>query len=149
MQWDHYWEQCVGSGHALLGLRQDWREHLKIAHDSLGYTVVVVYCISFIKPIVLIISRFQFVRFHGLFDDDMSVYFGEADETYSFFNVDSIYDFLLSIKMKPLIELSFMPDALASGNQTIFHYKGNITPPKNYTQWYLLVQALAQHLVDR
>jgi len=51
--------------------------------------------------------------------------------------------------MKPLIELSFMPEAIASGTQTIFHYNGNITPPKNYTDWYVLVQAFATHLVDK
>lgn len=28
---------------------------------------------------------------------------------YSFHNIDSIYDFLLSIGMKPFIELGFMP----------------------------------------
>lgn len=26
----HYWEECVGSGHAVLGLREDWRSALKI-----------------------------------------------------------------------------------------------------------------------
>lgn len=24
----HYWSRCVGSGHALLGTRNDWRQHL-------------------------------------------------------------------------------------------------------------------------
>lgn len=26
--WDHYWEECVGSGHAALALRSDYREAL-------------------------------------------------------------------------------------------------------------------------
>lgn len=30
--------------------------------------------------------------------------------SYSFFNIDSVFDFLLSIGMKPLVELSFMPN---------------------------------------
>jgi xylan 1,4-beta-xylosidase len=42
-----------------------------------------------------------------------------------------------------------MPEAMASGNQTIFHYKGNVTPPKNYNDWYNLVQTLLTHLVGR
>jgi len=91
------------------------------------------------------------VRFHGLFDDDMStlLYFQDGKATYSFFNVDSIFDFLLSIDMKPIVELSFMPEAIASGKKTVFHYKGNVTPPKDYMYWYDLIKNLVQHLIDR
>src|SRR5512143_265097 len=114
---NHYWELCVGSCHAVMGLRQDWREQLEKSHHELG---------------------FQYVRFHGLLDDEMSVctkvtnpFKPDAPATlrYSFFNIDSIFDFLLSIGMKPFIELGFMPTALASGQTTCFHYKANVTPP--------------------
>ncbi len=133
----HYWETCVGSGHAAMGLRADWREQLKKAHDELG---------------------FQYVRFHGLLNDDMSVCVREANhfnpdaETklrYSFYNVDQIFDYLLKIGMKPFIELGFMPEALASGKTTCFHYKGNITPPTDYNEWETLIRLLTQHLVER
>lgn len=73
---------------------------MKRAHDELG---------------------FQYVRFHGLFDDDMSVVLGPRK--YSWFNVDQIFDFLLSIGVRPFVELSFMPDLYRSSNTTIFHYK--------------------------
>lgn len=63
--------------------------------------------------------------------------------------MDEIYDFLLSINMKPYVELSFMPNLLASGNATIMWYKGNITPPKSWQAWYDLIVELATHLVDR
>jgi xylan 1,4-beta-xylosidase len=126
----HYWELCVGSCHAVMGTRQDWRDQLEKCHCELG---------------------FQYVRFHGLLNDEMSVC--TKDHTgnlcYSFFNIDSIFDFLLKIGMKPFIELSFMPEALASGTATCFHYKANITPPADYEQWSALIKALTQHLVDR
>jgi xylan 1,4-beta-xylosidase len=51
--------------------------------------------------------------------------------------------------MKPLVELGFMPEALASGNSTVFHWKGNITPPKNDTEWMNLITALVKHLIER
>lgn len=134
----HYWEQCVGSCHAVMGLRSDWREQLEKSHKELG---------------------FQYVRFHGLLNDEMGVCSKESDNPwvadspvtlrYSFFNIDSIFDFLLSIGMKPFIELGFMPDALASGTTTCFHYKANVTPPADYTEWGALIKALTQHLVDR
>jgi xylan 1,4-beta-xylosidase len=91
------------------------------------------------------------LRFHGLLDDDMSVCVRTAEGSleYSFFNVDSIFDFLLDIGMKPFIELSFMPSVLASGPKTVFHYLGNITPPRSYDEWGNLIGALAGHLVSR
>lgn len=133
----HYWEQCVGSCHAVMGLRSDWREQLERSHRELG---------------------FQYVRFHGLLNDEMSVcvrdvnpFVKDAPATlrYSFFNIDSIFDFLLSIGMKPFIELGFMPEALASGTITCFHYRGNVTPPADYNEWAALIKMLTQHLVDR
>jgi len=66
---------------------------------------------------------------------------------YSFFNIDKIYDFLLSTGMKPFVELSFMPSTLASGNTTVFSYQGNVTPPKDYKQWGALINRLMRHWV--
>ncbi len=68
---------------------------------------------------------------------------------FSFFNIHRLYDFLLRIGMRPLVEISFMPDLLASGNQTWSHYDANVTPPKSWDRWFQLVQSFVQHLVDR
>ena len=68
---------------------------------------------------------------------------------YSFFNTDRIFDFLVSIGMKPIVELSFMPRCLSSGNDIVFHYQGNITPPRDHAQWAELIRRLAQHWVER
>ena len=46
----HAWDYTVGSSHALLALRADWREQLRRAHFDL---------------------RLRHVRFHGMLDDDM------------------------------------------------------------------------------
>jgi xylan 1,4-beta-xylosidase len=68
---------------------------------------------------------------------------------YSFFNCDQIFDFLLGIGMRPFVELSFMPSALASGKRTVFCYEANVTPPKDYKQWSMFIERLISHLVDR
>jgi xylan 1,4-beta-xylosidase len=68
---------------------------------------------------------------------------------YSFFNADQVFDFLLSIGMKPFVELSFMPTALASGDQIAFHYRANVSPPKDYAQWSNFIGKLVSHWVDR
>ena len=131
----HVWQMCVGSCHALTALREDWRRQLRLCHQEL---------------------EVEYVRFHGLLNDDMSVCLGLKDlpgggqePVCSFYNVDSIFDFLIEIGMKPFVELSFMPAPLASGTQTCFHYRANVTPPKDYTLWERLIEQLARHCVAR
>lgn len=70
---------------------------------------------------------------------------------YSFFNVDQCYDFLVGeLKMKPIIELSFMPELIASDpSKTIFHYKGGISPPKSMKMWNDLIYNFVTHLIER
>lgn len=126
---NHFWEHTVGSGRAALTLRADWQRQLKQCHEELG---------------------FRHVRFHGLLCDDVGTLVEEPGKPlYSFFNIDQIFDFLLSIDMKPFVELSFMPTTLASGKKTVFHYRGNVTPPKDYRQWAALIRKLASHWVQR
>jgi len=135
---EHYWELCVGSCHGTTALREDYRKQLEKCHKELG---------------------FKYVRFHGLFDDDMSVLTGknalmqrersDQEFTLSFTNIDSIFDFLLSIGMKPFIELGFMPKALTSGTCTIFHYEGHTSPPDDYGKWQWFIEQFASHCVER
>jgi xylan 1,4-beta-xylosidase len=125
----HFWEHTVGSDHARMALRADWQRQLKRAQEDVG---------------------FRHVRFHGLLSDDMRVLAGEDHGLlYSFFNVDQVFDFLLSIGVRPLVELSFMPEVLASGARTVFSYQGNVTPPKDYKQWATLIERLVSHLAER
>ena len=42
-----------------------------------------------------------------------------------------------------------MPYKLASGDNTVFYWKGNTTPPKDYEKWCAMVQATLTHLMDR
>jgi len=112
-----------------MALRADWQAQLRQCHAELG---------------------FRYVRFHGVLSDDMGTLVCEKDQLlYSFFNADRIIDFLLSIGMKPFVELSFMPLALASGQTTVFRYQANVTPPRDYAQWSTLIRTLVRHCVDR
>jgi len=125
----HFWEHTVGSGHAPLALRADWQAQMLRCHNELG---------------------FQHVRFHGLLSDDVGTLVCEEEKPlYSFLNSDRIIDFLLSIGMRPFVELSFMPEMLSSGTTTVFHYRANVTPPKDYEKWATLIQKLAAHWVER
>ena len=125
---------CVGAGRANEGLRADWQQHL-----------------CEIKRM----CDFKYIRFHGLLHDDMGVcmYDGMYNEKkilrYNFQYIDKLYDFLLSIGIRPFVELSFMPNALKSGEETVFWWKGNITPPKEYDEFGKLITALIKHWEER
>ncbi|MCI8625869.1 MAG: beta-xylosidase [Lachnospiraceae bacterium] len=127
----HYWEMCVGSCHAATVLREDVREHIRNAHRDCG---------------------FQYLRFHGLLDDDMSVViqpYPFAPREISFYNIDCVFDFLLDTGMKPFVEIGFMPEALASGTATLFHYKANRTLPKDFDEWADFIRQFIRHLLER
>ena len=121
---------CVGAGRANEGLRADWQRQLKQVRAECG---------------------FRYIRFHGLFCDDMGVY--QEDKAgrpvYNWQYIDELFDFLQSIGMKPFVELGFMPGALASGPQTIFWYRANVTPPKDYTKWFGFIEAFTKHVTER
>ena len=123
-------KECIGAGRANEGLRADWQQQLALAKKE---------------------CDFKYIRMHGLLTDDMAVYKedNKGNPEYNYQYIDALYDFLLSIKIKPFVELGFMPSALASGNQTIFWWKGNVTPPKDYKKWEDLIRNLTQHFTER
>jgi xylan 1,4-beta-xylosidase len=121
---------CVGAGRANEGLRADWQRQLRRAHAECG---------------------FRYIRFHGLFCDDMGVYTEDKQgrPIYNWQYVDELFDFIEGIGMKPFVELSFMPGALASGQHTIFWYKANVTPPRDYAKWEAFIASFVRHETER
>lgn len=128
---DPFWSRCVGAGRANEGLRAGWLEQLQTVQQNCG---------------------FQYVRFHGLFHDDMYVVLEENGKIiYNWQYIDDLFDRMLARHVKPFVELSFFPKALAAENsKTVFHWKALITPGKNYAQqWHDLVLAFTKHCVQR
>ena len=125
-----FFNECVGAGRANEGLRADWQKQLAYVRKECG---------------------FKYIRMHGLLTDDMAVYKEDdkGNPEYNFMYIDVLFDFLHRIGMKPFVELGFMPNALASGKQTIFWWRGNVTPPKDYNKWEDLIRNLVQHFTDR
>ena len=123
-------KECVGCGRAYEGLLAEQQRHMKIVSNECG---------------------FKYLRFHGLLHDDMGVYNedSQGNPVYNWQYIDLLYDYILSIGMKPFVELGFMPQALASGSETIFWWKGNVTPPKSYEKWEKLIYELTMHFTRR
>ncbi|MDI5942985.1 xylan 1,4-beta-xylosidase, partial [Micromonospora sp. DH15] len=76
-------------------------------------------------------------------------YAGSRRVRHSFTYVDQVVDAYLELGIRPFVELGFMPSGLASGDQTVFWWQGNVTPPRSWTEWADLVRATVAHLVDR
>ncbi len=123
----HFWERAAGSDRTVVGLREQWRQDLVRVQRETGI---------------------QSVRCHGLFDDEMGIAANGAGN-FNFLYVDQIYDFMLDHGVRPFVELSFMPEAFASSANRIFFYKGNVSPPRNWQDWYDMVYAFTDHCVKR
>ena len=122
--------ECIGAGRANEGLRADWQRQLQLCQREIG---------------------FNQIRFHGLLSDDMGVYAESLDgqPRHNWQYIDQLYDALLAMKIRPFVEVSFMPSALASGSKTIFWWQANVTPPKSYEKWDGLIRDLTGHWTER
>lgn len=142
---------CVGAGCVAEGLGAEWQKQLKLCRDELG---------------------FESLRCHGVLSDRLGVYTEDkqGNPHYNFQYIDLVYDYLESIGVRPFVELSFMPDDLATirsekagpdgmapdpnhpGQKrkvTVFMRRSNVTPPKSVKKWKDLITALVQHWTDR
>lgn len=127
------WRACVGTGRFDLALRRDYQDSLALVQREIG---------------------FRHIRGHGLLSDGVGVYRpyeyqGSSGVRYAFTYVDQVIDAYLDLGIAPFVELGFMPSALASGDETVFWWRGNITPPRSWDEWADLVRATVRHLIDR
>ena len=138
---DYSWQLGLGNCHAYLLHRTDVCEHIRLAHDELGI---------------------RYIRCHGILDDDMLTYQRMGDcrmfssvpgknriKEINFRQVGHVYDNLLACGVKPFVELSFMPSALASGKKLGLRYNPNITMPKSLNAWADYIRRFIRFLLDR
>ena len=137
---DRPWRPMIGSEHlsqveAGIGpggrpIGTEFSEALSLAHDELGV---------------------EAVRAHAILGDDLGTY-REVDgrPVHDFSGIDRVYDHVLGLGLRPIVELSFMPRDLASDPaKTVFEYGAIVSPPRDWDRWEELVRELTAHLVDR
>lgn len=67
-----------------------------------------------------------------------------------FDDIDRVYDQLLEIGLRPVVELGYMPPGLAADpSRTVFAYRAVISPPADWDRWAGLISDLVRHLIDR
>lgn len=107
----HHWNLRVCAGRAAEGPRAGWLEHLRLLVTQCG---------------------FSYVRFHGLFHDDLFVWHRIGDRVE--YNGGTSTRSSIACKTqgpKPFVELGFCPRELATVEGTASWWKGNGSPPKD------------------
>ncbi len=124
----HSWRTMLTITSASAILLSDNQELLKRVQSEIGY---------------------RYIKFNGILSDDMHIYSEDRDgrPVYSFIYADKVFDFLLSIGLRPLVQLNFMPSALAREEKHLFGYL--VSEPRDLKRWTELVTALILHLQER
>jgi xylan 1,4-beta-xylosidase len=119
-----------GEGPGRIDIGPDLGEALRTAHDELGV---------------------EAVRAHAILHDELEVY-REVDGQphFSFDRIGQIYDLILALGLRPIVELSFMPRDLARDpSKTVFQYDAIVSPPRSFERWGELIAALVEYLAER
>jgi xylan 1,4-beta-xylosidase len=144
-RWNRFYERAVASDHMYTIISSAYGRNIcnamRKGHDEAG---------------------FQYIRGHGILDADVNVYTETTGgiAVYNWTNFDKIYDSIITAGMKPIVEIGFMPPALAAApvsgvtGSTINNVwyngvGGNWCAPKDWTKWESLVKALIVHVEGR
>lgn len=120
-----FWRFGGNTCHAALWFRKDLQRHLHLVNQDLG---------------------FRYVRCHGILNDDMDVV--QGDGTFSFQRIIDSLQIILDLGMKPFIELSSMPTALASNEKGLTAYGFRSAPPNDWQRWYDLIHEMTLALQE-
>lgn len=88
---DHRWKGSFGTAHASVSRRPEWRRDLRRAVSELGLSGV---------------------RVTGVLNDDMGLV--TSSGAYDFSRLDGLFDFLVTLGVSPIVDLSYMPAVLAN-----------------------------------
>ncbi|XHS77813.1 glycosyl hydrolase [Burkholderiaceae bacterium UC74_6] len=126
---DRFFDHCVGADYPGTTMRDDCQAQLKTTVDELG---------------------FRYLRFHAIFHDVLHTVKRDAAGalTFDFSGIGRLYDALLAKGIRPLVELGFTPEALATSKQTIFYWAGNTSHPQP-EGWDQLIRAFIPFLQKR
>ncbi len=126
---NHCWSTLGTVGRAADLLRSEVREHVHRAVKEIGY---------------------RYLRFHGIFCDEMMVYNRnvEGKAVYNWIYVDQVLDYMLSMGVKPFLELAFTPSEMRTSTSTVFWYQANISKP-DLPSWKDMILHFFRHCIER
>lgn len=95
---------------------------------------------------------FDYLRIRDIFSDDLYIYYEKenSEPLYNWASLDTVFDFILSVGLKPFPEIGYMPAMLASKKQYAnWQYHPNISQPKSLQKWKLLILDFLRHYIGR
>lgn len=124
------WRRILNIGYARDGLSAPVQAQIRQAQREIGY---------------------EFIRFHGLLDSDMHVYWEDEDGNpiFHFSYVNMLFDFILSLGLTPYVELSFMPPQLAREQTRIFDRQSVFSGCIALDKWAALIRAVMRNFLQR
>jgi len=125
---NRFFDFSVGSDYPGTLIRNDSQNQLQMVTDELG---------------------FRYIRFHAIFHDVLgTVQQRDGKITYDWTKIDQLYDDLLARHIKPFVELSFTPEAMATSENSVFYWHANTSHPRP-KMWADLVRAFVKHIEQR
>ncbi len=125
-----YWKKLITFSRASEGLRKQWQSQLKELQREV---------------------TFQYIRFHGIFSDDMMIFnlLEDGSINYNWTYVDELFDFFKEVNIKPVIDLGFMHSEINSTDRTMSWWKANVSPIKEMKLWVDMLEAFLRHCINR
>ncbi|MDR0885158.1 MAG: helix-turn-helix domain-containing protein [Clostridiales Family XIII bacterium] len=130
ISWPHNWKKLLTMGWAKEVLLAPVQEQIKKCQEDIG---------------------FEYIRFHGILDDDMNIYREdeEGKPIYNFGYLDILFDFILSVHLKPFVEFSFVPSAMVSEKTYRYEHSSVFNAPSDMSKWEGLIYNLMKHWIER
>ena len=127
---DRYFSECIGAGRA---------------------AEVMCYAASKQLEYIQSVCPFGYIRFHGLFHEEMAVVTRneKGGLAFSFIYIDQLFDRLLELGIRPVVELSPMPDIMAKDKKYLMWWKMNVSMPKELSEWHELISSFVSHVTER
>ncbi|MCK8824027.1 GH39 family glycosyl hydrolase [Fuchsiella alkaliacetigena] len=125
------WEKIINIGSATTILNSDIQAQIKETQIEIG---------------------FEYLRFEGIFNDEMQVCRNDTQGniSYDWKLVNKVLDTTLDLQLKPFICLNFMPKFMAKNKKKTFYYNNAYcSPPQEISQWLELVDSFIVHCLNR
>lgn len=120
---------------------------------GIGNAKILLY--SNIQKIIINMQRevhFKYANMRGIISDDLSfcTRISSGKIIYRFNLIDEIFDFLLSVELRPCLSFTYMPICLAKDKtKTIFSDGFNASIPQYKNEWINLVESFLEHITQR
>lgn len=107
-----------------------------------------------IQSIIKEIQRtfpFRYAYIRGIFSDALSFCSRDLNGQlqFKYTMVDEVLDFLLSVKLRPVLSFTYMPKALTKDKSVVFQDGYYICEPAHYNEWHQLISNFLKHVIAR